>query len=140
VCAQQDAPATLQVNATMTFAGASMTACLDASTGPMKFVTSVIGCAKRITCGPVRKQGNSVFTNPLFVMAMIIVMMGRMRIQKCADSVQEALDFHFRKACRPLLPAHIATLTKQFVQFHVTEETTSAKIQLMKTVKTRCIK
>jgi hypothetical protein len=49
-----------------------------------------------------------------------------MRIQKCADSVQEALDFHFRKACRPLLLAHTATLTKQFVQFRVMEKMTSA--------------
>ena len=123
---QQDALATTQVNATMMSASVSMNVCLDALTGLMKSVTSVIGCANRIICGPVRKQGNSVFTNPLFVMATIIVMMGQMRILQCADNAQEVLDFHFRKACRPLLPAHTATLTKQFVQFRVMEKMTSA--------------
>jgi hypothetical protein len=123
---QQDAPATTQVNATMMSASVSMTVCSDALTGLTKSVMSVIGCAKRIICGPVRQKDNSAFMNHLFVMAMIIVMMGQMRILQCADSVQEVLDFHFRKACRPLLPAHTATLTKQFVQFRVMEKMTSA--------------
>jgi hypothetical protein len=64
--------------------------------------------------------------NHLFAMDMTIAMTAQMRIQKCVDSVQEVLDFHFRKACRPLLPAHTATLTKQFVQFRVMEKMTSA--------------
>jgi hypothetical protein len=121
-----DAPATTKVNATLMSAIVSITACLAAMTGPMKYVTSVIDSAHRVTCGPVRKKGNSAFMNHLFAMDMTIAMTAQMRIQKCVDSVQEVLGFHFRKACRPLLPAHTATLTKQFVQFRVMEKMTSA--------------